>query len=527
MALPLVSVLLLLAGAAVALPAPVTLIDGSVVQGFAATSNVTAFLGIPFGNVTRFKAATRANPWTTVLNASAPGPACPQNADPVSASRSPPPQAEQCLSINIWRPTANSSAPRAIMLWLHGGSFLYESSMGAFNSYNGQMLAAVGDVIIVSANYRLDVLGWMSTSGGVPANLGLSDQRLAMQWLRDNAAAFGGDPARVTLWGESAGAISTMAHLVTPASKGLFKRAILQSSLGIPFFPASLSTQFGNFLAITVGCAPSNITCLQAVPLASLLNASASVSAASHFSALWYPTIDKQTQNQPLSAAGLASIPPSVDIMFGFDTDEAVYFYSAVPAVQENPMATLYQVAGYSYGAHAPHILGKYSSLYGQPTTNASFIKFFNAAFTDDLFRCATQKLGGAVRRASAWSYRFNVVQRDNSKFWPQLGLPACVSKVCHGAELSFVFGFQGLPASMNVSFSSAEQTLSSTMQRMWTGFAKTGNPGQGWPAFTSAARKTLVLDTRAGALSVDSASAGQCAFWDGIGYTAFKVPPL
>lgn len=201
-------------------------IDSGWIHG-KTVGGVTAFLGIPYaappvGDL-RWRAPQPVAPWKGVRETSAFGASAPQNMQL--------PQSEDCLTLNVWRPAGASETPRPVMVWIHGGALLHGSSA----IYPLQNMARQG-VVMVSMNYRLGRLGYFAhpallaeAPDEAHSNYGYLDQRAALQWVQRNIAALGGDPTRVTLFGESAGGGAVMAHLVSPMSRGLFQRAILQS----------------------------------------------------------------------------------------------------------------------------------------------------------------------------------------------------------------------------------------------------------------------------------------------------------
>ncbi len=206
---------------------------------------LAVFRGIPFAEppigALRWRAPEPRRPWSGTRDARSFGPAVPQPADmvasalPAEAFIVGPTDEAECLTLNVWAPSgaapSGSSAPdpgpgpRPVLVWFHGGSFATGSS--AMPSYDGATLAAEAGVVVVSANYRVGALGFSPVAG--QANVGLLDQMLALAWVRDNIAAFGGDPTRVTVFGESAGAGSVLHLLASPRSDGLIRRAIAQS----------------------------------------------------------------------------------------------------------------------------------------------------------------------------------------------------------------------------------------------------------------------------------------------------------
>uniref|UniRef100_A0A8C8RLW8 Carboxylesterase type B domain-containing protein n=1 Tax=Pelusios castaneus TaxID=367368 RepID=A0A8C8RLW8_9SAUR len=205
------------------------------------SETVTAFLGIPYAEppvgALRFQKPLPHQPWSHVLEATSFGKACIQPSVthfPEAETWFPKmPQSEDCLFLNIWVPHPQPSTPVPIIVWIHGGGFAIGAS--SFNIYDGRFLAAAENVIVASMNYRLGPLGFLSLPPAAPGNAGLWDQHLALQWLRNNAAAFGGDPAHFLLLGQGAGAASVGFHLLSPESRPLFTRALLLS--GAPNAP--------------------------------------------------------------------------------------------------------------------------------------------------------------------------------------------------------------------------------------------------------------------------------------------------
>jgi para-nitrobenzyl esterase len=190
------------------------------------------FLGIPYAAAPtgdlRFRAPQFRAPWTGELDASKPGPACPQAAQQTT---------EDCLYLNVWRPRSEAG-PRPVYVWIHGGGFV----AGAGSALDGSAIALRADAIVVTINYRMGIFGYLAhpaveSQPRESANFGVQDSQAALRWVRDNISAFGGDPANVTLGGESGGAMTTCLNLVSPAARGLFirrsSRAVLARSNGL------------------------------------------------------------------------------------------------------------------------------------------------------------------------------------------------------------------------------------------------------------------------------------------------------
>uniref|UniRef100_A0A8C8RLK3 Carboxylesterase type B domain-containing protein n=1 Tax=Pelusios castaneus TaxID=367368 RepID=A0A8C8RLK3_9SAUR len=242
----------------------------------AGSSTATAFLGIPYAEPPvgplRFQKPLPHKPWSHVLEATSFGNAClqpPLTGYPEAKIFTPQePQSEDCLFLNIWVPHPRPSTPIPIIVWIHGGG--YFSGAASLNLYGGRFLAATENVIVASMNYRLGPLGFLSLPPAAPGNAGLWDQRLALRWVLDNAAAFGGDPTLVLLDGQDVGAVSVGFHLLSPGSRSLFTRALLQSGSAItPWTWVSLeearerAKMLGQLLGCSSGDNKALVGCLQ------------------------------------------------------------------------------------------------------------------------------------------------------------------------------------------------------------------------------------------------------------------------
>ncbi|RFZ56620.1 Para-nitrobenzyl esterase [Mycobacterium marinum] len=235
----------------------------------------------PVGEL-RFRAPQPPQPWTEIADATAFGPVCPQ---PVLANMPidlGAPQDEDCLRLNIWAP-ANTApgAAKPVMVWLHGGAYMLGSASQAL--YDGRRLASSGEVIVVTVNYRLGALGFLDLSSlshagrSFDSNVGLRDVLAALHWVRENIAAFGGDPANITLFGESAGAGLVTTLLVTPAARGLFSRAIAQSSPATSVYDRERAQRVAVHLLDKLGIAASDVDKLTQLPTAAIVAASTEV----------------------------------------------------------------------------------------------------------------------------------------------------------------------------------------------------------------------------------------------------------
>ena len=257
-------------------------LSGVIVDGVATYRGVP-YARPPLGDL-RWRPPVPVTPWSGVRAADKDGPGCPQECL-LPALTCPPVTSEDCLYLNVFAPanaTVTSSGSAAVLLFIHGGNFI--QGYGGGPLYDGSMLVQSHGVVVVSINYRLGALGWLFT-GAPPSeeptddlvgNYGLLDQQLAMRWVQANAAAFGGDPSRITLFGQSAGAQSISCHLTMPSSKGLFAGAILESApLGLTWRTAEQSPKFTGLVAKLGGCIGTTpgeyVPCLRAMPVETLL----------------------------------------------------------------------------------------------------------------------------------------------------------------------------------------------------------------------------------------------------------------
>ncbi|MDX1883640.1 carboxylesterase/lipase family protein [Mycolicibacterium sp. 120270] len=266
---------------------------------------VTAWKGIryaapPIGDL-RWRAPQPVKPWPHVYDATRYGYACPQPVDPRLPIDLGAPQGEDCLTLNVWASSDTSAGDRKpVMVWLHGGAYILGSAGQPL--YDGRALTASGDVIVVTVNYRLGALGFLdlsefdSPSRHYDSNLGLRDVLAALHWVRDNIAAFGGDPDRVTLFGESAGAGLITTLLTSPAAEGLFAAAIAQSSPATSVYDVSRAHRIARKVVDRLGLSVAEVDRLPEVPVGAIVAASTDV---------FYET--------PLSAPGTLAFAPNVD----------------------------------------------------------------------------------------------------------------------------------------------------------------------------------------------------------------------
>ena len=242
------------------------------VRGIADAGGTHTFLGIPYGanpvGDLRFRPPVPAAPWDGIRSALEFGPTCPQA--PTSAANSLAPAGDDCLALNVWTPAPSDGAKRPVMIWLHGGGFRGGSASRPFT--DGANLSKRGDVVVVSLNHRLNVLGFLEleeicgpqfAGSGVA---GMLDIVLALEWVRDNIEQFGGDPSNVTIFGESGGGRKVSMLMGMPAATGLFHRAIIESGAHPRAVPRPLASLLARHVFTALDLAVGDIDALQAIP---------------------------------------------------------------------------------------------------------------------------------------------------------------------------------------------------------------------------------------------------------------------
>uniref|UniRef100_UPI002869EA46 carboxylesterase/lipase family protein n=1 Tax=Deinococcus sp. TaxID=47478 RepID=UPI002869EA46 len=303
-----------------------------------------SYLGIPYAappvGALRWKAPQPAAPWTAPRDATAFGGECVQAVLALFALPGETPGTvkgqEDCLYLNVYTPSsATPQSKLPVMVWIHGGAF----TVGSGNTYDGQVLASKQGVVVVSINYRLGALGWLAlpalaaeSGDGQSGNYGLLDQQAALKWVQRNIGGFGGDPTKVTIAGESAGAMSGCAHLASPQSKDLFRGVILQSGLcASPGNSVMLADAQQRNLkyAANVGCPQADVACLRAADPKELLAASVpGLRPASNL--VWSPVYGGTTLPLPLIEAYNSGQFNQVPVLAGTNHDEGRLFISVV-----------------------------------------------------------------------------------------------------------------------------------------------------------------------------------------------------
>ena len=422
---------------------------------------------------------------------------------------------EDCLYLNVWAPSAPPPAPLPVMVFIHGGGNV--EGAGSLPSYDGQYLSEHGGAVVVTINYRLGTLGFLvhpaleaESAEHVSGNYGILDQIAALAWVRRNIGGFGGDPARVMIFGESAGAVDVCVLMASPLAKGLFARALMESG-GCYQQPMAAEEPMGAQLASAAGCGGASdvAACLRALDAKTILQAlpptgNAIVSGLAAFK----PNVDGYVLlESPILALGDGSAA-HVPMIVGANGDET----GKAAAALQPPIASdaAYQAAvDKQFGAYASAVLAQYPS-----SSFASPEQAYVAVTTDARFVCpARQTLRAAQAGAPEVAERRYFFTHAVENAGPAIRAQGA----WHGEELLFVFHTFGAAAGYVPT--AAESALSDAMVGYWSRFAAGGDPdGAGaaaWPAFTAAGDEYLGLDdTIAAGAGVRTA---RCDFWDGL----------
>ncbi len=467
---------------------PIVHTQQGYVQGIAPDANgIVSFKGIAYATppvgALRWKPPQAAPAFSGVKSATQFGNVC-ISSDPASPdpSDSTYPQSEDCLTLNVWTPAPNIAAGLPVMVWIHGGGFQFSSS--ANPTYDGSLLATQ-NVVVVSMNYRLGVFGFLATpqldgESGSSGAWGLQDQIAALKWVRSNIKQFGGDPSRVTIFGESAGAHSVGILLASPAARGTFNGAIIESGAywdtdhgSIDSHPEALAK--GAALAAKF---PGQD--LRTIP-ATVLNAATPYNNLSDPSVTNFaPSIDGQVLKSAPGSVFVQGKEINVPVLGGWNAAE----YSAFPAqaLLATPASAFYAAAATYFGQEA---LPTFMSLY--PAENVATAEPSSLLLDGDMM-IAEQTWSALSLHAQnhpAYAYHFTYT----SPFSPIAG---------HTDEVPFVFGTMTSATDPSAPVSPADLQISRTMMSYWTNFARSGNPnGPGlpaWPAFQGGGSEVMIL---------------------------------
>lgn len=471
------------------------------------TPGVCVYKGIPYAappvGSLRFAAPVEAAPWKDALAADKPGGECLQFPLGMTASGKPM-GTENCLYLNIWQPAAKSAKPRPVMVFIHGGGFVMGSGSQAW--YKGDALAARGDVIIVNMNYRLGPFGFMAhpslaDAAGHVGNYGFLDQIAALRWVKKNIANFGGDPANVTIFGESAGGMSVSTHLISPLSAGLFQKAIVQSGpIGLIRTPLKVAEEMAVKQAAELGCGDLKTAadCLRSVDaekiMAVLKPVMASLSGEDEPDRVSNrPVVDGYAIPSDPAAALKADGPgEGIKVMLGSNKNEVAIFTIGKDIKTREKMETAIRkdsqsfLTEYDLKPFPEELLSYYKTeSCGKPK------QCYNDVLTDAIFTCPTLAMADALAGSGAETYLYHFAQTYNDK-----GITKGWGAF-HAAELFFLFGTL---TTMGSADTPENKGVSDMMMSLWTSFARGGVPvapaAPAWTRYNSASAPYLKIDS-------------------------------
>jgi para-nitrobenzyl esterase len=473
--------------------------------------SVQVFRGIPFAappvGPLRFRPPVPVPAWDGVRDATHAGPWAPQLPSPLEkmlGAADPRWDEGACLSLNVTTP-GTDGAGRPVMFWIHGGAFV--NGAGSSPIYDGRKFAEHGDVVVVTVNYRLGAFGFLHLDDVFGAdlegsgNLGLLDQVAALEWVRDNIAAFGGNPGDVTVFGESAGGMSIGALLGMPRAQGLFHRAILQS--GSPAFAARAETATTVARDVLELAGITTVDELRSVPADKILEAQGRLMAGGgRLDLPFQPTVDGNVlPDLPLKtiASGATGDVPT---MIGTTADEMTLFLSLQLGVGQLGDAELQKQMQRFFGDRAESVIAAYRA--HRPDGSAADL--LTALSTDRVFRIPAIRLAEAQARLGRPTYMYLFT-------WASPVMDGKL-KSCHALELPFMWDALEIPGLSQLTGDGPErQGIADVMHADWIKFARTGDPG--WAAYDLDRRATQIFD--ASCEVVDDPHGDERALWDGV----------
>ena len=521
---------LVMALALAALPAlglaplqPTVITTDGPVAGFH-RDGVAQFRGIPYAappvGELRWRPPQPHARWTNVLDAVAFGDTCVQNQPGLFAK---PSLTEDCLYLNVYTPADYATKPkhRGVLVWFYGGAM----TAGESDDYDGTKLAATGDAVVVTVNFRVGILGFFAhpavdAEGHTFGDYGTMDQQFALSWVQHNIAKFGGDPKRVTIFGQSGGATAVMANLVSPLSAGLFSRIINESGTHITATPLGAAESRGVTLATKAGCAqaPDVAQCMRGLTPLQLLSLG---QPPPNFLVLDGHVITGDPYEQYRTGAF-----NHVPIMTGIVEDEQAFFLPEIAGGPPVPL-TVSDFNDYvnSFGAaNAPAINGAYP-LAAYPSPSLAEI-----AVAEGSKACIARTFDREWSQyVPVYAYQFD--DETAPSYFPPVSYP---TRAYHTSELLYLFplfhGGQGSPHPLNA----AQEHLSDQMVAYWTTFARTGNPNTPanpkWLPYNAQSDDVISLiepqphmTTGYGAKTYHNTMHNSCAMWDQIPLTGAR----
>lgn len=488
-----------------AAPGPgIVVTDAGALAGIELTDGGLALLGVPFAapplDALRFAAPAPVACWSDVRDATVHGPRCPQ----LDGEDGPVIGDEDCLTLDVWTPAADDGA-RPVLFFVHGGG----NSLGGTDDplYDGEVLARELDVVVVTTNYRLGALGFLADPSlvdaeGITGNWGLLDVLAALEWTQANAAALGGDPDRVLLFGQSAGAVDVCALIGVPRAAGLFAAAAVHSGTCRQREPGQYAMQTGTPFVAASGCAAADdvAACLRALPADTIVTTEPTgFPSVSALSQSWGPHVDGVLLPRSTIDAMAAGTHVDVPLLIGATAQETA---RDIPELTEAQYVAAVEA---SFGMVLGAMVLEQYPVADYPTPKDAYV----AVTSDAKFVCAARTAARAAAGQSSGVYRYHFAYDGYTT------IGNAVATAFHGVELPYLFrsfAALGLPTNAD------DAVMIEQMGRAWTRFAATGTPvleGATWPAYDPAIDDAALLDVPVGI--VEGVRTAQCDFWDGL----------
>jgi para-nitrobenzyl esterase len=492
------------------------------IRGFK-RNGVYIFKGVPYGASTagarRFMPPAKPEPWKGIRNALQYGRVCPNqdsahfNTDGKNLANSDEDAfvlhrgaaetvpGEDCLRLNLWTPEINGSHKRPVMVYMHGGGFSGGSGHDLL-SYDGESLARNHDVVVLTHNHRLNVYGYLNLGalGGEEyassANVGMLDLVAVLAWVRDNIATFGGDPGRVTIFGQSGGGGKVLALMAMPAAKGLFHRAIVQSGPFLKSLSSEYSGRLAELVVAELSLSKSQMSELQLIPVDRLLGAAAdamkkmprpkSSLRRTYGEYDWGPTVDGRILPRHPFDPGAPEISSDVPLLTGTNLHEGVSGLDR-PDAQSMGLEEMNRLVSETFGDHGEAIVEAYRRDYPKASPFDLYAIIAAASFRRPAFEQAIRKaaLGDAPAYSYIYSWRTPVLDGRPGPF--------------HACEIAFTFDNAAICDHYSGGAPEAF-VLSKQISTAWVNFARTGNPNHDglphWPAYTAENQVTMYFDT-------------------------------
>ena len=483
---------------------------------------VQHFLGVPYAQpptgALRWRPPQPVKPWEGTLNAQQNSAICVQFS-PLTGRVT---GNEDCLYLNIWTPAAKTAAPMPVKVWIHGGGFII--GQGSYTETDGQRLALRENVVVVTINYRLGIFGFLAhpaltaqdpnhpTSG----NYGIEDQTAALRWVRDNISAFGGDPDKVMVFGQSAGGISVCAQLASPAASGLFQRAAIQSGPCTSPMPSlEAVSKLGTQVQTSLSCdnAEDPLACLRgksAEQVANTLPPDPTLGFGKDYT-IWWPVHDDVVLPLQFMDAFESGQFNRVPVINGANLNEATLLIWLSHNMRFKPLRAEQYREKLEYLTGSPELADKVARQYPLANYDSPYWALTDS-FSDGFFNCAARWQAQAMSlHVPTWTYQFDYEEAPFFIPWADL-------KAFHAAEIQYILGRPWSFTRRN--FKAKESNLADSMAGYWGQFARSGDPnGAGrtnWPVYDSD-DKTLLFNLQ------NSVGTGihkkECRFWEELPY--------